>query len=125
MTFEDADVISRYTRAEGIADGVLVDVTDMAKEAGITIPVAVTGNLYHRLVKPSEEDEMDGQSLEGRLRDILMIFRVKARKCDSSMAVFDVDFFSGGKTHTERLWVVIDGGDDGNPVITIMLPEDY
>ena len=32
--WDDAEIISIYTRAQAIEDGVLVDVTDTAKEAG-------------------------------------------------------------------------------------------
>ena len=40
--FENADLIHRYTRAEAIADGVLIDVSAVAREAGIRYPVALT-----------------------------------------------------------------------------------
>jgi hypothetical protein len=39
--FEEADLIHAYTRAEAIADGVLVDVSAVAREAGIRWPVAL------------------------------------------------------------------------------------
>lgn len=35
---DDENVISRYTRENAIDDGVLVDVTDQAKETGIRVP---------------------------------------------------------------------------------------
>ena len=38
--------ISTYTRAEAIEDGVLVDVSETAAEAGITFPVAITRRLW-------------------------------------------------------------------------------
>ena len=36
------EVIYAYTRAEAIADGVLIDVTETAKEVGFRLPVALT-----------------------------------------------------------------------------------
>ncbi|MHB1685408.1 MAG: DUF6573 family protein [Bacilli bacterium] len=36
------EIIASYTRAQAIEDGVLIDVSNMAKEAGLTIPVVVT-----------------------------------------------------------------------------------
>jgi len=39
---EEFEIISLDTRADAIADGFLVDVSDMAKEAGFKWPVAVT-----------------------------------------------------------------------------------
>jgi len=40
--FENADLIHRYTRADALRDGVLIDVTATAKEAGFKYPVALT-----------------------------------------------------------------------------------
>ena len=38
----DPKLISSYTRAEALADGVLVDVSETAREAGFVLPVALT-----------------------------------------------------------------------------------
>lgn len=38
--FENADLIHRYTRADPLRDGVLIDVSAPAQEAGIRRPVA-------------------------------------------------------------------------------------
>jgi len=67
--FDDADIISSYSRAEAIADGALVDITPTAKEAGFTVPVALTAAVRARL-EPSECDPKIGQSLQGRLLDV-------------------------------------------------------
>jgi hypothetical protein len=40
--FGPEDLIHRYTRAGALADGVLVDVSAVAREAGIRFPVALT-----------------------------------------------------------------------------------
>ena len=39
-------VISVYTRAQAIEDGILVDVSETAREAGFRIPVAVTRSVW-------------------------------------------------------------------------------
>jgi hypothetical protein len=39
---EDADLIYRYTRADALRDGVLIDVSEVAREAGFKWPVALT-----------------------------------------------------------------------------------
>ena len=36
------EIIDSYTRKQAIADGVLIDVTETASEAGFRIPVALT-----------------------------------------------------------------------------------
>jgi hypothetical protein len=38
--FEDSELIHSYSRAQAIADGVLIDVSETAKEVGIVFPVA-------------------------------------------------------------------------------------
>ena len=43
-------VISAYSRAQAIDDGFLVDVSDTAREAGFSIPVALTRTVWNRLV---------------------------------------------------------------------------
>jgi len=40
------DVVFRYTRAQAIEDGVLVDVTPTARECGFRLPVAVTQGVW-------------------------------------------------------------------------------
>ena len=50
--FDEAGLIHRYTRAEAIADGVLVDVSALAKEAGFKYPMALTATVYAPLLPP-------------------------------------------------------------------------
>ena len=38
--------LSAYTRAQAIADGILVDVSETAREAGFNIPVALTRTVW-------------------------------------------------------------------------------
>ena len=40
--FENADLIRRYSRAHALRNGVLIDVSAAAKEAGFKYPVALT-----------------------------------------------------------------------------------
>ena len=71
-------VIYSYTRAQAIDDGVLVDVTETAKEAGFKLPVAITDALHCRLT-PAKADQGLGQDYEGRLWDVvwLAVFTIK------------------------------------------------
>jgi hypothetical protein len=45
---DDDDLIYAYTRAQALADGVLVDVSPMAREAGFRFPTAITADLHAR-----------------------------------------------------------------------------
>ena len=89
---EDFAIISLYTRADAIADGVLVDVSDMAKEAGFRWPVAVTRAVWDDIVTPTQRDAEEGQSEKGRLWDILSMARLAARanKDDRAAVLFRV-----------------------------------
>ena len=40
--FDDAELSHAYTRTDAIRDGVLIDVSAAAKDAGFTFPVALT-----------------------------------------------------------------------------------
>jgi Family of unknown function (DUF6573) len=66
-------VIFSYTRAQAIADGVLVDVSELAKEAGFRFPVAVTTGVWAECV--AVPDGVAGQDETGRLWDVLNVLR--------------------------------------------------
>ena len=68
----NADVIFRYSRMDAISDGVLIDVSELAREAGFKWPVAVTDHLYHSYIVPALALVAEGQSVQGRLWDSLM-----------------------------------------------------
>jgi len=54
--FEDADLIHSYTRAEALADGTLIDVSETAREAGFRVPVALTRAAWFDCVAWTAED---------------------------------------------------------------------
>jgi len=121
------EVIYSYTWKDAVRDGMFVDVSEMAKEAGIKYPVAVTRNLHDRHIVPDEEAESWGQSRDGRLWDVLWMFSLAARKGGGSFMTYSVVFADRpGMTQTVLLNAVCEaaGPDDPTPVITIMLPED-
>lgn len=105
-----------------LEDGVLIDVTETAREAGFKVPVAVTNGLYAEYIEPSVNLKNLGQSADGRLWDVLYMLHLKILNCPSAnMVIFYVAFaMENGKTETVNVKAVIDGGDDGNPVLTIM-----
>ena len=69
----DPEVIYAYTRAQALDDGILVDATALAKEAGFKWPVAVTTRLWHGYIVPALDLVPDGQSINGRLWDLLTV----------------------------------------------------
>ncbi len=51
--FSDSDIISKYTRAQALQDGQLIDVSKVASEMGFTYPIAITQNLWHSWIEPT------------------------------------------------------------------------
>ena len=71
--FDDADLIHRYSRAAAIRDGVLIDVTAVAQEAGIRYPVALTAAAWAECVTVPPGVECQDEA--GRLWDVLFLLR--------------------------------------------------
>ncbi|MBM3126254.1 MAG: hypothetical protein FJZ87_14485 [Chloroflexi bacterium] len=110
--------IYSYSRAQAIEDGVLVDVTDIARQVGFRFPVAITCALDDRL-QPSRHDL--GQDHDGRLWDVLWVAALSIRLIgrDTDTGEQEVDPKDGKLQTIElRLQAVCGPGDEGEPVIT-------
>ena len=134
--------IFRYTRAQAIANGVLVDLTTatddkgqlFCQQAGFKIPVAITRTAWAQTIeaggswKPDGDGEVlelkGGQSLTGRLWDLLWMLRPASRQAASTDRVYfqvQVDIDGDGRHEGVNLWALCGPGDDAQPVITIMV----
>jgi len=126
--FEDAPVIFSYTRAQAIEDGVLVDLTEWARETGFRIPVACTAAVWHGYIVPPAGTDKLGQSERGRGHDLLWMLYVaiKAKKeAKGDHILYKVLFLQApGKTEEVTLKAHFGPGDDGKPVVTIMKPSE-
>ena len=128
--FEGADIVSRYSRAQAIADGELVDVSAAAKEAGIKFPVALTRAAFEQCV--ALPNDYDGpQDEAGRLWDVLWMARCAmaalARKGDDrDVLLYDVLVVNPRTKRQEkkRLKSHCGPGDTAAPIITLMLPDE-
>ena len=141
---EEPVVISVYTRQNALDDGVLIDVTKEAREAGFAIPVAMTAESFGRCVAWTKDDSKRTgtyQDQAGRLWDVVWMAHVAVRSvtkngAEASRFARDVHQSSGGSQLTYDLYVVprdkggkpkrtslklmIGPGDDLRPVATIM-----
>jgi hypothetical protein len=117
--FDDEDVIFSYTRKQAIDDGVLVDITELAKEAGIRFPVAVTRGVFSIL----EDTSAPGQDFKGRTWDMLMVFRMHIRNTEGDEIHFAPLFLNESHQRPEpvSMWAKCGPRDEGEAVITIML----
>jgi len=122
-------VISSYSRAQALADGVLVDVSITAKEAGVKFPCAMTSEAHAQFVEWSEHDtKRKGtcQDEAGRLWDVVWMLRCAAKRSEGDkidFVLFVVPREGRGILPRRRtLHATIGPGDTMDPVITIALP---
>ena len=54
QVFSESDVIFSYTRSQAIEDGVLVDLSEWARETGFRFPVACTRAVWERCIVPPD-----------------------------------------------------------------------
>ena len=151
---ESVEVISVYTRQQAIEDGILVDceqapMGEMRRQL-MKWPLAMTATAFHRYVWPIDEEANlpPDQSLEGRFWDVVWMFHaavkgtVPARRIDPCNLLFDfycivadpalssnerIDATARSGPEGMRLVTLkaVSGpGDDGEPVMTFMLPEE-
>ena len=124
--FDDFDVISIYSRAHAIADGVLVDVTKTALEAGFRGSFALTTAVWHDCVTWSA-DETAPQDESGRLWDVVFMARggiTGALRAGQALYALHRVPRGGDCPRLVRLKLVIAPDDNGSPAITVMLPEE-
>ena len=124
--FEGAEVISSYTRTQALADGVLKDASDLAQEAGFSIPVALTAAAWSEAVawNPGNRALQDET---GRLWDVVTMAAHAARMNgqESRLKVQVLRVPNTPKAEVPRLVTLemqITPGDTGAPIVTISLP---
>jgi hypothetical protein len=115
--WDGAEYISVYTRAQAIDDGVLVDVSAEAGETGFKVPVALTRALFAKIDPPKRSH----QDFRGRLHDVLWMLYAAIKRTD-----FDTVIHYRVKLGRELVTIkAISGpGDEGEHVLTLMLPEE-
>jgi hypothetical protein len=148
---EFGPVIYAYTRSQAIDDGVQVDVTHIALEAGIRFPMFLTRAVYdaYVTVPNSGRAQAHGQDESGRLWDIVWMTRFaiiranrsgslarpmgeggpQGRVRDEALTRLPVALYVRNDDERSRLvrLVAVCGPldlDDPQPAITVMLPDE-
>jgi hypothetical protein len=122
--WDGAELIDMYSRAEALEDGVLIDAGKLAKEAGFCFPVAFTRAVWEGFIDPGTMGL--GQSIDGRLWDTLQLLRraIKAAPVGENTMRFRCIYIMGAESRLVTLKAVCGPGDKGEPVITVLLPEE-
>lgn len=136
----------RYTRVQALEDGVLVDLTEWAKELGFVLPVACTAAVWQGYIVPPPGTRELGQSERGRAHDLLWMLRIaiqrqKAHGESSDSLLFEVVFLQSpdtsrqgqapsqpclpaGRHETVKPKSICGPGDHAEPVLTILLTDE-
>jgi hypothetical protein len=121
----EPEFTSKYTRAEAIEDGMLIDVTARAREAGIRIPMALTRRVWSEYVELNEAAKQVGNDIEGRLWDIVWVLRSTRRLPDAGEVLFQLYVVTTrARPSLVTLKVHVGPGDDGAPVLTVLTPDE-
>jgi len=119
------EVVFSYSRAQAIADGVLVDATKEAQEAGFRFPTAITAALWSDIEAiPASHSYQD---IQGRLWDVLYMAAGNARrKKDVSRFSYELILHREG-VEGELVSLICDcgPGDNAEPVLTIGYAQDF
>jgi hypothetical protein len=125
--FGNADLVHHYTRADAIRDGVLIDVSATAKESGFKFPVALTAAVWVKCVEVPAGVRCQDEA--GRLWDVLTMLRfaIHGSKDGAGLVRFAVHVRNDNRDRTPplvRLKALCGPGDQGEPVVTVMLPDE-
>jgi len=120
-------VIYAYTRSQAVADGVQVDVTKTAQEAGIKFPVFLTRAVFDKYVAVPEG--VTGQDEAGRLFDLVWMTRYAIIRSRPGVQRIPVAFYVRNDNHAAKLVKIIaECGpldiDDPRPAITLLLVDE-
>ena len=126
------NVISTYTRTQAIEDGVLIDPGSMAKEAGFKWPVALTADAWADCVAWTEDDSRQQvyQDESGRLWDLVFMasHAIRSSKDSGDRLLFQLYRVPRDGHATDAVLVtlklIVGPGDTGEPMITILLPQE-
>jgi hypothetical protein len=120
-------VIYAYTRAQAVADGVQVDVTKIAQEAGIKFPMFLTRAVWEAYV--TVPPDVTGQDEAGRLWDIVWMTRFGIIRSTPGRDRIPVALYVRNDNTRAKLVKLIATCSalditDAQPAITVMMPDE-
>jgi hypothetical protein len=122
------EIIYAYTRAQAVADGVQVEVTKVAQEAGIRYPMFLTRAVFDVYV--AVPPDVTAQDEAGRLWDIVWMTRFGIIRSQPGAQRIPVALYvRNADNRPSRLvkLIAVCGPldiDDPSPAITVMMPDE-
>ena len=128
------EIISTYTRAQAIEDGVLIDASGTGETAALLreisrshfkYPIAMTEAVFE-LIQQAVDHPKHCNDWKGVWHDILWMAKVDStrQEIDPTTVVFTVIITGVGRSRYKRLKFVCGPNDDGSPCLTLMLPSE-
>ena len=128
---DDADpfgpVIYSYTRAQAVADGIQIEVSKTAREAGIMFPVFLTRTVFDAYV--AVPPGVTAQDEAGRLWDIVWMLRFAIMRSRPGHPYLPFALYVRNDNRAAKLVkLVATCGpldiDDEQPSITVLMPDE-
>lgn len=107
------------------------NISDIAKENGLLIPVFVTSSVWEDWVTPDQQSKEAGEDEKSRTGNLINSFlyymRVHRQTSKSNLIYFPVKFKKGGEDRDVQLMSYLGPIEEGDnrPCITIMTPDEY
>lgn len=124
----EQELIYCYSRKQALEDGIQMDVSETAKEAGISFPVFMTQGVYEEFVRVPPGVSCQDES--GRLWDVVSMLRyaIKRGTADPARLTFELYVQNSNAGKPELVTLAAECGpldfDDPRPAITIMLLDE-
>lgn len=123
----ETNIVSSYTRAQAIEDGVLVDLMQNELEEvcrqHFKYPIACTIAVFE-IMQKAVENPRYCNDYAGVLHDMLWMSRTMGRWVDVQSRIFRVIIQGAGRQRYYDFKIVCHPGDQCEPVLTIMLPDE-
>lgn len=121
------NLIYAYTRKQAVEDGFQVDVSTIAREAGIRFPMFLTRTVYDAYV--TVPPNVNGQDEAGRLWDLVWMTRFAIKQSPDGCDRIPVALHVRNDNRAARpVQLVATCGpldmDDPQPAITVMMPDE-
>ena len=116
--FTEGDIISRYTRAEALEDGFLIDLNQWIpiNESGFKYPVACTSGVFAIIERTAKRSK----DYKGIIWDMFHMSRNYYRDITPTTRLFKLKI--GRQIQTFK--ITCEPGDNAEPVLTILLHDE-
>lgn len=119
------EAIHTYTRAQAIADGVLVDLSAASPDVcrqHFNFPIACTSEVW-AIIERAIKNKRCCNDLAGVVHDVLYMSKQNITERSESGVLFQVIITGAGRQKVFTFKMICGPGDNAEPVLTLMLPE--